>query len=80
MAARVPSTAFVSGEASRWEKAAGSLSPPDLSSARISTQRVHAGVTVRIATAVREIGNAVGPVAFTYEKIGERDRVAMTRG
>jgi uncharacterized protein (DUF342 family) len=67
-------------EASRWERAASAAASVDLANARIATQRVHSGVAVRIGTALREIGNTVGPVAFTYEKIGERDRVAMARG
>ncbi|MBI5018513.1 MAG: DUF342 domain-containing protein [Deltaproteobacteria bacterium] len=67
-------------EAARWEKATLALTVPHLPHALIATQRVHAGVTIRIASALREIGNAVGPVSFTYEKIGDRDRVAMTRG
>jgi uncharacterized protein (DUF342 family) len=65
--------------ANRWQQAARTPFSVDLSSVGIRAQKVHGGVEIRIGNASREIGNGCGPVTFSYEKIGERDRVAMVR-
>jgi hypothetical protein len=63
-----------------WEQRAQNLTLSELGGAKVAARRVHAGVTVRIGGALRQISNAIGPVTFSYERIGNRDRVAMTRG
>ncbi|NTU59544.1 MAG: DUF342 domain-containing protein [Deltaproteobacteria bacterium] len=65
--------------ASRWHSAAQAVPLPDLGSVKIFAKKVHSAVGIRVGSALREIGSAFGPVTFTYEKIGERDRVAMAR-
>ncbi|MBI5442372.1 MAG: DUF342 domain-containing protein [Deltaproteobacteria bacterium] len=65
--------------AGEWEKAAQDLSLSDATNGKIFAQKVHSGVSVRIGGALRQISNPVGPVIFSYERIGPRDRVAMNR-
>lgn len=64
---------------SRWTIATQTAPPPDLNNARILARKVCGGVAIRVGNSLREIGNACGPVTFSYERIGERDRVAMVR-
>ncbi len=52
---------------------------PDPLDAGITAGRVHPGVTVRVGPAVRKIENTVARVAFRYERMGPRGRVALER-
>ena len=66
--------------AGSWERTAQDLTLPEVGAGKVVARKVHAGVTVRIGAALRLVGNTTGPVTFSYERIGDRDRVAMTRG
>lgn len=67
-------------EAALWRARAEALAAPDPAQARVAARTVHPGVTVRLGTASRTVDNPVGPAEFLFEKVGDRGRVALSRG
>lgn len=62
-----------------FKKIANAIQSPDIFEAGINVEKVYPGVTIRIGTATRKIGNPVGPLDFAFERIGPQGRVALTR-
>jgi len=69
----------LAAKSSEFKKIAEGIESPSPLEAAIAAEKVYAGVTVRIGTATRKIGNAVGPLDFAFERIGPLGRVALTR-
>lgn len=65
--------------AARWRARSAAAEDPDPRAVTAEAGTVFAGVTVRIGSAARTVEHPVGPVGFTFERIGPRGRVAMAR-
>ncbi len=63
----------------RWEARVREVVDAGPAGWGITASRVHPGVTVRIGTASRRLDAPVGPVEFTYDRVGERGRISLHR-
>lgn len=62
-----------------WEGEAQRLSEAPSSRWAVRVGRVHPGVTVRIGPASRRFDALSGPAEFSYDRVGERGRIALHR-